>query len=49
MQHTAEPGDPSHEVAVDFPDVRFLPENGADDADEFVGRERLVISQIIYS
>lgn len=47
MQHAAEPGDAGHESAVEFPDMRFLAEDLADDGDEFVGRERLVVAHVV--
>lgn len=47
MQHAAEPGDAGHESASEFPDMRFLAEDLADDGDEFVGRERLVVAHVV--
>lgn len=49
VQHTAEPGDAGHESAAEFPDMRFLAEGLADDGDEFVGRERLVVAHVVDS
>lgn len=49
VQHTAEPGDAGHESAAEFPDMRFLAADLADDGDEFVGRERLVVAHVVDS